>query len=164
MKRIITSLCLLVLSCFFAFAACGKTNSESSVSVDPESSSSVSFESSHPIAVFAYSVEKTSETRVVIRVAEATVEYTLAQVMEMAKEAGKLTYEASDGMVKSIEGKANAADYSSCWMLYTSDTELSNTEWGTITVDGNEFGSAIVGMNDLPVIAGGTYVWEYVTF
>lgn len=164
MKRIITALCLLVLSCSFAFAACGKTNPESSVSVDPESSSSVSFESSHPIAVFAYSVEKTSETRVVIRVAEATVEYTLAEVMEMAKTEGKLTYEASESMLASIDGKANAADYSSCWMLYTSDTELSNAEWGTITVDGNELGSAIVGMNGLPVIAGGTYVWEYVTF
>jgi hypothetical protein len=84
--------------------------------------------------------------------------------MERAKTDGDLTYEISGGMVTSIEGKANAADFSACWMLYTSDVEMSNAEWGTITVGEKTLGSAIVGAEALPIVAGELYVWSYQSF
>ena len=67
-------------------------------------------------------------------------------------------------MVSSVEGKENAADGSACWMLYTSDAEMSNKEWGTITYEGNTYGSAILGAESLQVSAGQYYVWSYDAF
>ena len=59
--------------------------------------------------------------------------------MNYLKDQGELTFEISGGMISSIEGKENPLDYSSCWMLYTSDKEMSNTEWGTIEYDGKTY-------------------------
>ena len=50
------------------------------------------------------------------------------------------------------------------WGLYTSDTELSNTAWGTATYEGNTYGSAMFGAEDLPVIENGIYIWQISTF
>lgn len=88
----------------------------------------------------------------------------LTDVMEKAKEKGDFTYEMSGGMITSINGVANPADWSKCWMLYTSDAEMSNTAWGTITWNGETYGSAVVGADALDVIAGATYVWSYQSF
>ena len=134
---ILAALALLV------FAACGKGNGD---------------------AKMVATVEK-AETRVVITVEEVDGEPTLYDVMVALQEDGKLAFTVSaDGMISSIEGKENPADWSACWMLYTSDGELSNTDWGTIEYNGQNYGSAIVGATDLPVIAGGVYVWAYQTF
>jgi hypothetical protein len=84
--------------------------------------------------------------------------------MTYLKAEGELAFEITSGMVSSIEGKANPADWSACWMLYTSDTETSNTEWGTITYDGNTYGSAILGAESLTVSVGAYYIWSYDTF
>lgn len=108
-------------------------------------------------------VSKT-DTMVVIKVNETEGFATLLDAMEYLKSEGELTFEITDGMVSSIEGKANPADWSACWMLYTSDAEMSNTEWGTVTYDGNTYGSAILGAESLEVSAGAYYVWSYDTF
>ena len=84
--------------------------------------------------------------------------------MEMLREDGKIEFAISGGMVTEINGKANTADFSSCWMLYTSDAELSNTEWGTVSYEENSYGSAIVGAEALPVVNGEIYVWAYQSF
>ena len=104
------------------------------------------------------------DTMVVIKVNETEGFATLLDAMEYLKSEGELTFEITDGMVSSIEGKANPADWSACWMLYTSDAEMSNTEWGTVTYDGNTYGSAILGAESLEVSAGAYYVWSYDTF
>lgn len=88
----------------------------------------------------------------------------LINAMDDLKAADKLQFEIVGGMVTSIGGVANAADYSACWMLYTTDAELSNAEWGTVEYDGKTLGSAIVGAEGLPVKAGEYYVWSYQTF
>lgn len=112
-----------------------------------------------------YTIVKSNGTRVEICVSDlGDSEWTLIDVMEIAKLEGELTYEISGGMIASMEGTANAADFSSCWMLYTTDEELSNTEWGTITVGEKTLGSAIVGAEALPVVEGELYVWDYQTF
>ena len=105
-----------------------------------------------------------TETMVVIKINETEGFATLLDAMNYLKEEGELAFEISGGMVSSIEGKRNPADWSACWMLYTSDVEMSNSEWGTIEVNGSVYGSAILGAESLQVSSGEYYVWSYVTF
>lgn len=109
---------------------------------------------------------ESTEARVVICVEETDGEATLLDCMEQLKASdAQFTYDvAGDGMVASINGVANPADYSKCWMLYTSDAEMANAAWGTLQYDGKTLGSAIVGAETLDVIAGGIYIWDYVSF
>ena len=69
-----------------------------------------------------------------------------------------------NGMITSINGIQNAADFSSCWMLYTSDTDNANTAWGTVEYDGQTYGSAISGAETLVVKPGQLYIWVYQSF
>lgn len=108
-------------------------------------------------------VSKT-DTMVVIKINETEGFATLLDAMTYLKDEGELTFELTGGMVSSIEGKANPADWSACWMIYTSDTEMSNAKWGTINYDGNVYASAIVGAEELQVSSGEYYVWSYDTF
>ena len=105
-----------------------------------------------------------SDTMVVMKVNETEGFATLLDAMNYLKEEGQLTFEFTGGMISSIEGKANPADWSACWMLYTSDTEMSNAEWDTITYEENTYGSAILGAEGLTVSAGEYYIWSYDTF
>ncbi len=109
-------------------------------------------------------IVENTETLVAIRIEETDGEADLLAAMKLLKEQGALTFESSSGMVTSINGKANAADYSGCWMLYTSDTEMSNAAWGTIEYDGKTLGSALLGADGLRVVKGEYYVWAYQTF
>ena len=117
---------------------------------------------------FSYSLkisqEGTLPLRLEISVEKAQYACTLLQLMQDAKDDGKLAFEENGDMITSINGVANPADFSCCWMLYTSDAEMANNAWGTITVEGETLGSAIVGAESLPVVEGEIYVWEYVKF
>ena len=142
MKRKIVSLLLTFLSLFMvAFAACEK-------------------ETGSP-AWFGLEVVSITETEVVFRGVGNSNGW-LSESMELLKKNGKLTYEISGGMVTSINGKANSAN--EFWMLYTSDTEMANTAWGTYEYEGQTLGSAIVGAEALPVVDGGIYIWAYQGF
>lgn len=110
-----------------------------------------------------YSVEST-ENVVVITVEEVKDAKSLMDVMEQAKADGELTYETSDGMITSLNGKANPADWSYCWMLYTSDSSMASTVYGTYEYEGQTLGSAVLGAEALPVVDGGIYVWYYQAF
>ena len=88
----------------------------------------------------------------------------LLTIMEELSADGALTFKESGGMVTSINGKDNPADWSACWMLYTSDEEFSNTAWGSYLLEDMTLGSAIVGAESLPIKAGEYYVWSYQTF
>lgn len=143
----------------------------SAISVCCVFSSCVRFGPDPEPAAVTYTIEKVNENRVIIYIEDVKEvrfdyqsQWTLMDVMDDAKVCAKLTYESAGGMVTSIEGKANAADFSSCWMLYTSDTEMANKQWGEITVEDKTLGSAIVGAESLTVLEGETYVWEYQTF
>ena len=105
-----------------------------------------------------------TDTMVVIKVNETEGFATLIDAMNYLKGEGVLNFEISGGMLTEIEGKANPADWSACWMLYTSDEELSNTEWGTIEYEGTMYASAIVGAEELSVAVGEYYIWAYVSF
>ena len=119
----------------------------------------------------SWRIENVSEHRVIIYIDNVEevkpiygVQWMLTDVMDRAKLSGELTFESSAGFITSINGVENTADFSACWMLYTSDAEMANSEWGTITVGEQTLGSAIVGAEALEVLEGALYVWEYVTF
>ena len=122
---------------------------------------SVSFQEQVKIAA----VEEKSEDMVAIRVTDAEKDKKLIEVMQALRADEQLTFtQDSQGMVIAINGKENAADWSGCWMLYTSDEELSNTAWGTYDYNGETLGSAVLGADSLLVVNGEVYVWVYTSF
>ena len=95
-------------------------------------------------------------------ITETTV---LLDYMKALKNDGAIEYTLSnDGMIVSINGQENPADWSKCWMLYSNDAELTNEAWGTVTVDGVTYFSAILGAESLPIKDGKIYVWEFKSF
>ncbi len=112
-------------------------------------------------------VIKDSDTCIVIKTTEESMggktEMLLVEYMESMREEG-LEFEVKDGMIVSINGIENPADYSSCWMLYTSDAENSNASWGTVEYEGNEYGSAISGAETLKIKANEIYIWVFKSF
>ena len=113
-------------------------------------------------------VIKDSETCIVLKVTEEVVgdktDMLLIDYMDQLAQEGKLSCKISSGMVTSINGIDNPADFSSCWMLYTSDTENANVAWGTVEYEGKEYGSAISGAETLVIKEGQLYIWVYKSF
>ena len=109
-------------------------------------------------------VEKKAEDMVAIRVLEET-NAKLIEIMQELKADEALTFtQDAQGMITAVNGKENAADWSKCWMLYTSDAEFSSTEWGGYEYNGVTLGSASFGADTLPVKKGKVYVWVYTSF
>ena len=148
MKRKLLSL-FLVTCCLVSASAC---NAQDSVSA------------SFTESVKKAGVEKTADDMVAIRVLKVDGEENLMSVMEELQTDGLMNFTVQAGMVTSINGKANPADFSSCWMLYTSDAEMSNSAWGEIDYNGEKLGSAVLGADILPVVEGEVYVWYYQSF
>ena len=105
-----------------------------------------------------------SEHMLVIHVKEPSSGATVLDAMERLKESELLEYETAGTMIVSIDGVANAADYSACWMLYTSDEECANEEWGAVEYDSQTYGSAVLGADALQLTDGELYIWVYETF
>lgn len=102
---------------------------------------------------------------VVIRIDGSVAEgTTLLDVMEQMQADGELTFVIADGMIASINGVENTAIYNPCWMLYTSDENNSDTEWGSYEYEGEILGSASYGAGQLVVAEGEIYVWSYESF
>lgn len=140
MKKLLAFLTAVI--CLFSFAACGKSNGAGKT---------------------VATVVK-EETLVVITVEEVDGEPTLLAVMEKLQADGQLTFTADGtGMVTSIEGKENPADWSACWMLYTTDSEMADASFA-IEWQGKRCGSSVVGAGALTVLAGESYIWSYQTF
>ena len=113
-------------------------------------------------------VIKESDTYIVIHVSSEQMELadttTLVEYMNALEEDGALDFEMSNGMVSSVNGIENPADWSSCWMLYTSDTDNANTAWGEVEYKGEVYGSAILGAETLTVKDGCLYIWIFQAF
>lgn len=102
------------------------------------------------------------EDAVVITVEKGVNDVSLKSYMDTLNEKGRLEYTISKGMVESINGKANTTN--TYWMLYTNDTENSNTQWGTYEYEGETFGSSTLGAEELKVKSGKVYIWVYQKF
>ncbi len=111
-------------------------------------------------------VIKDSEHCIVIKTTglAADADMLLVDYMAQLAEKGELVYSLTDGMVTSVNGIDNPADFSSCWMLYTSDAENANTAWGTVEYDGVAYGSAISGAETLKIKPDQLYIWVYQSF
>ena len=113
-------------------------------------------------------VIKESDTCIVLRVTEEAMggnaDLLLIDYMDQLVKSGKMTCTIQDGMVTSINGIDNPADFSSCWMLYTSDEENANAAWGTVDFEGKQYGSAISGAEVLKVKPGQLYIWVFKSF
>lgn len=109
-----------------------------------------------------------TDDHVIIKITQEALngetDMTLMDYMEELKNKDELEFAVSDGMITSINGIDNPADYSSCWMLYTSDEENANKAWGTVEYDGNEYGSAISGAETLKIKADQLYIWVFKSF
>lgn len=113
-------------------------------------------------------VVKDSDTCIVLTVTDESAKSLknkpLTEYMKKLRSDGKLEFSETDGMITSINGIDNAADYSSCWMLYTSDPDNSNSGWGTVEYNGKKYGSAVVGAEALKIKSGCLYIWVYQSF
>lgn len=105
-----------------------------------------------------------TDTQVVIRVDKVEGDAVLIDALEDLQDKGELTFTCSGGMITAINDMENGANYNPCWMIYTSDSEMANVEWGTVEYDGQILGSSVLGVEELTVIEGGVYVFEYQTF
>ncbi len=145
----VVSVCMLAGCSLFSQSSSSSSSSCSSVLVPPEAK---------------FLVVETTETSVIIKVNKADDNQTVLDVMQALQAEGKMSYTLSGTMVTAINGKENPADWSFCWMLYTSDAEMANAEWGTYTYNDVVYGSAILGADAMPVIDGAYYIWVYVAF
>ena len=107
-----------------------------------------------------------SENTIVITVSsqicEITSDLTLLNYMNALKDGGDLSFEMENGMVVEFNGIKQTSN--SYWMLYTDDSENSNSVWGTITYEGKTYASASSGAEILVVKTDCTYIWCYQTF
>ena len=115
----------------------------------------------------AVTLEKVSETLVVMKVTEAEENATALSALTKLKEEGQIEFVVTESVygsyITSINGKQEVSSGNSgySWMLYTSDTELSITEFGTVEYDGVEYGQASLGASSLVVKSGHYYIWSY---
>ena len=113
-------------------------------------------------------VIKDSDTYIVIKTTQEAMDgktdLLLIDYMKTLKEKGELEFEIENGMITSINGIDNPADFSSCWMLYTSDEELSNVAWGTVEYEGKEYNSAVSGAETLKIKPDQLYIWVFKSF
>ena len=117
------------------------------------------------VALFALAGCKKSPVTADDVVIQATAEHdgkTLLSVMEELQEAGELSFAVSDGMIVELNGTKQTA--SSSWMLYTSDEENANKQWGTFEYEGEALGSAVSGAGELAVKEGCLYIWAFESF
>ena len=104
----------------------------------------------------------TADVDVVIRATAEQDGMTLLAVMEELQEEGELSFTVSDGMITELNGTKQTP--SSYWMLYTSDRENANEQWGTHEYEGEVLGSATLGAGELAVKAGCVYLWSFESF
>ena len=136
---------LLMLCCTLCFFACNKEEKTTTTEI-------------------VACVEATEENMVAIKVTSVG-EVFLLEVMNELQAKGELSFEVdATKMVTSINGKENPADWSACWMLYTSDADFSNETYGTYDYEGVTYKSALFGAAQMPVMDGGYYIWVYKAF
>ena len=113
-------------------------------------------------------VIKDSDTYIVIKTTQEAMgdkeEMLLIEYMQMLKEKGELEFKVESGMITSINGIDNPADFSSCWMLYTSDEANANASWGTVEYEGKQYGSAVSGAEALKIKPDQLYILVFKSF
>lgn len=89
---------------------------------------------------------------------------TLYDYMLKLRNDNEINFTDANGMITSINGIENAADWSECWMLYTTDTDNSNVAYGQVEYKGKVYGSSSWGAESLQIKKGESYIWLYQSF
>ncbi|MBO4323269.1 MAG: DUF4430 domain-containing protein, partial [Clostridia bacterium] len=143
MKKLIS--CILVAIVTIAMAACSLTETKN----------------------IEASVAKSGDV-IAITVASADEGATLVEAMRKLKAKDELDFTMSGLYVASIDGKENAADYSSYWALFTTDMEKTcydaEQSWSYYEYNGKLCGYSNYGAESLQIKAGETYVWVYTVY
>ena len=84
---------------------------------------------------------------------------TLRDYFDVLVEKGFLTYEMDGTMVVTINGRHADGKAKEYWMMYSNDPANTNSTWGTYEYDGVTYGSCTLGLNELPLTEGTTYVF-----
>ena len=138
-KSLSAVLAMMIFATILLLPACQQ---DKLVIEDTEPQSSVNPTGSAPANVEEKLVVKVSDSCIVIKTTKEAMDgktdMLLIDYMNDLISEGKLTCTISNGMVTSINGIENPADYSSCWMLYTSDAENANASWGTVEYEGED--------------------------
>lgn len=94
-------------------------------------------------------------------VMEITAETTLEDYMNKLQEKKEVSFDGSTSEYGLYITKINdvEAGMGEAWMLYTTDAANSDSEWGSYEYDGKTLGSATLGVSNLIVKEGETYVW-----
>ncbi len=142
MKKTLSNICLIFITAVIILSVCSCQSKEAS-----------------------FTVIKETDTYIVISIPEEQAkDMLLIDYMQSLKDEGSLDFVVTNGMITSINNIENAADFSSCWMLYTSDKDNSSTAWGSVEYNDIECGSSVLGAESLKVCPGELYIWVYKSF
>ena len=87
----------------------------------------------------------------------------LVDYMNALVDKKQLTYSApvvgGYAMIVTINDRTADAAKQEYWFIYSDDEEYSNEEWGTFDLNGKTYKSTTLGITDLPIKAGKTYVF-----
>lgn len=94
-------------------------------------------------------------------VMEITAETTLEDYMNKLQDKKEISFKGTVSeyglkITKINDVEEGMGEY---WILYTTDADNSNTEWGSYEYDGKTLGSATLGVSNLIIKNGETYVW-----
>lgn len=84
---------------------------------------------------------------------------TLKNYLDVLVEKELISYELEGTMVVTINGLTAKAEDNAYWMIYSNDSDNTNTEWGTYEYEGVTYASTTLGIVDLPIKDGCTYVF-----
>ena len=156
--KIISTLLAIFLVVTFTFTACSD-NTDNISGGDDSAQSSVA------------AVLEGSDKLVVIEA--AATGGSLEEAMSALKEAGKLTYDGSEGeygfYINSVNGYTPNAENNEYWAVYTTlgeydGVEYSTADYGTYDYDGKTLASASYGISGLPLVEGEIYVLVIETY
>ncbi len=106
----------------------------------------------------------TGEDKYLLITVGEDAEGNLLSLMQQKAAEGEFAFTEAGGMITSINGIENPADWSYCWMLYTTDSDYANKQYGQIKLGKTVYTSAALGAEALPVKGGEKYLWVYVAF
>lgn len=93
---------------------------------------------------------------------------TLQDLMDYLEENEEFSYSVEEGMVNEINGKIPDGEVHEFWGIYTDlkigEIPYYDDSWGTADYEGKIYGSALKGINELPLSGGFTYLFEIATW
>jgi|GEM_PF-6856285 len=88
---------------------------------------------------------------------------TYSSTLDKVLQEQSIPFTISGGFVTSVYNIENAADWSYCWMFYTNAAGMTDGTY-PYTYDGTAYGSASMGLSELAIKDGATYVIVCVVF